>query len=42
VWKAIQTAGAHSGEVTGAAQPHFADDSPNMDPSASATDGAGQ
>ena len=42
VWKAIQTAGAHSGEVTGEAQPHFADDAPNQDPSAGATDGAGQ
>ena len=42
VWKAIQTAGAHSGEVTGEAQPHFADDSLNQDPSAGATDGADQ
>ncbi len=42
VWKAIQTAGAHSGEVTGEAQPHFADDSLNQDPTAGATDGAGQ
>jgi aerobic carbon-monoxide dehydrogenase large subunit len=42
VWKAIQTAGAHSGDVTGEAQPHFADDSLNQDPSAGATDGAGQ
>ncbi len=42
VWKAIQTAGAHSGEVTGEAQPHFADDAPNQDPSAGATDGADQ
>jgi len=42
VWKAIQTAGAHSGEVTGEAQPHFADDTLNQDPSAGATDGAAQ
>ena len=42
VWKAIQTAGAHSGDVTGEAQPHFADDSLNQDPSAGATDGAAQ
>ncbi len=40
VWKAIQSAGAHSGDVTGEAQPHFADDSHNQDPSAGATDGA--
>ena len=42
VWKAIQTAGAHSGDVTGEAQPHFADDTLNQDPSAGATDGAAQ
>ena len=42
VWKAIQTAGAHSGEITGEAQPHFADDAHNQDPSAGATDGADQ
>ncbi len=42
VWKAIQSAGGHSGEVTGEAQPHFADDAPNQDPSAGSTDGADQ
>ncbi len=42
VWKAIQSAGAHSGDVTGQAQPHFADDAPNQDPSSGATDGAAQ
>jgi carbon-monoxide dehydrogenase large subunit len=42
VWKAIQSAGAHSGDVTGEAQPQFADDSLNQDPSAGATDGAAQ
>jgi carbon-monoxide dehydrogenase large subunit len=42
VWKAIQSAGEHSGEVTGEAQPHFADDTLNQDPSAGATDGAAQ
>ena len=42
VWKAIQSAGAHSGDVTEQAQPHFADDSLNQDPSAGATDGAAQ
>ncbi|WP_392543097.1 xanthine dehydrogenase family protein molybdopterin-binding subunit [Oryzobacter telluris] len=42
VWKAIQTAGAHSGAVTEEAQPHFAEDAPNQDPSAGATDGAAQ
>ena len=42
VWKAIQSAGSHSGEVTGEAQPHFADDTLNQDPSAGATDGAAQ
>jgi carbon-monoxide dehydrogenase large subunit len=42
VWKAIESAGGHSGEVTGEAQPHFADDTLNQDPSAGATDGAAQ
>ncbi len=42
VWKAIQSAGAHSGEVTGDAQPHFAQDTLNQDPGAGSTDGAGQ
>ena len=42
VWKAIQTAGGHSGEVTGEAQPHFAEDALNQDPGAGSTDGAGQ
>ncbi|HET6966986.1 MAG TPA: xanthine dehydrogenase family protein molybdopterin-binding subunit [Ornithinibacter sp.] len=42
VWKAIQTAGAHSGDVTEEAQPHFADGAPNQYPSAGATDGAAQ
>ena len=34
VWKAIQTRRAHSGAATGEAQPHFADDTLNQDPSA--------
>ena len=42
VWKAIQTAGAHSGDVVEEAQPHFADGAPNQDPSAGTTDGAAQ
>jgi len=42
VWKAIQSAGSHSGDVTEQAQPHFADDSLNQDPAAGATDGAAQ
>ncbi|HSF97646.1 MAG TPA: molybdopterin cofactor-binding domain-containing protein, partial [Ornithinibacter sp.] len=42
VWKAIQSAGSHSGAVTEEAQPHFAEGAPNQDPSAGATDGAGQ
>jgi carbon-monoxide dehydrogenase large subunit len=42
VWKTIQGAGAPPGEVTGEAQPHFAQDSLNQDPSAGATDGAAQ
>jgi aerobic carbon-monoxide dehydrogenase large subunit len=42
VWKAIQSAGGHSGDVTAEAQPHFADDTLNQDPSAGATDGAAQ
>ncbi len=42
VWKAIQSAGSHSGAVTEEAQPHFAEGALNQDPSAGATDGAGQ
>jgi carbon-monoxide dehydrogenase large subunit len=42
VWKAIQSAGSHSGDVSGEAQPHFAEGALNQDPSAGATDGAGQ
>jgi carbon-monoxide dehydrogenase large subunit len=42
VWKAIQSAGGPSGDVTTEAQPHFADDTLNQDPSAGATDGAAQ
>jgi carbon-monoxide dehydrogenase large subunit len=42
VWKAIQSAGGHTGEVTGEAQPHFSDDTLNQDPAAGATDGAAQ
>jgi carbon-monoxide dehydrogenase large subunit len=42
VWKAIRSAGSHTGDVTPQAQPHFADDTLNQDPSAGATDGAAQ
>ena len=42
VWKAIRSAGSTSGETTEEAQPHFAEGAPNQDPSAGATDGAGQ
>jgi carbon-monoxide dehydrogenase large subunit len=41
VWKAIQGAGS-GGATTSEAQPHFADDTPNADPSAGTTDGAAQ
>lgn len=42
VWKAIQSAGGHDGDVTSEAQPHFGDGAPNQDPAAGATDGADQ
>ncbi|WP_377640537.1 xanthine dehydrogenase family protein molybdopterin-binding subunit [Oryzobacter terrae] len=41
VWKAIQGGGS-GGATTDEAQPHFAQDAPNQDPSAGATDGAAQ
>jgi aerobic carbon-monoxide dehydrogenase large subunit len=41
VWKAIQSGGS-GGATTSEAQPHFADESLNQDPSAGATDGAAQ
>jgi aerobic carbon-monoxide dehydrogenase large subunit len=41
VWKAIQSGGS-GGATTSEAQPHFADDTLNQDPSAGATDGAAQ
>jgi len=41
VWKAIQGGGS-GGATTSEAQPHFADEPLNQDPSAGATDGAAQ
>jgi carbon-monoxide dehydrogenase large subunit len=42
VWKAIRGASVDPGGVSGEAQPHFADETLNSDPSAGATDGAAQ